>query len=120
LKRKKAQSADPWNSKYTVLIITGNENEKGSAYHIQDAPDPGPAGLPDPDGGVDDLDGDERSGDGADARAAEEAALGGQADEPAGDGAQEQAGCTGSINLAFARKEKKRKERAYCTYRWRR
>jgi hypothetical protein len=80
-----------------ILIITEKNRfdaELSSAYHIQDAPDPGPAGLPDPDGGVDDLDGDEPSGDGADPRAAEEAALGGQADEPASDRAQEQAGCT--------------------------
>jgi hypothetical protein len=90
-----------------------------SAYHIQDAPDPGPARAPHPDGGVDDLDGDERAGDGADPSAAEEAALGGQADEAAGDRAQEQTGCTLERNQSYflrarnftvARKEKREME----------
>jgi hypothetical protein len=38
----------------------------GYAYHIEDALDPGAARLPKPDGGVNDLNGDERAGDGAD------------------------------------------------------
>ena len=63
------------------------------AYHIEDAPDPGAARLPQPDGGVDDLDGDERAGDGADAGAAEQAALRGQPDQAAGHRSQEQTSC---------------------------
>lgn len=64
-----------------------------SAYHIEDAPDPGAAGLPEADGGVDDLDGDERARDGTDAGAAKQPALGGQTDEAAGHRAQEQTSC---------------------------
>lgn len=63
------------------------------AYDVEDAPDPGAAGAPEADGGVDDLDGDERAGDGTDAGAPEEAALRGEPDQPAGDGAQEQTSC---------------------------
>lgn len=64
------------------------------SYHIADAGDPGSAGSPDADGGVDDLDGDEGSGDGADAGAAEEAALGGQPDQPASHRSKKQSSCT--------------------------
>jgi len=58
-------------------------------YHVEDAPDPRAARLPEPDGGVDDLDGDERAGDGADSSAAEQPALGRQPDQTAGHRSQE-------------------------------
>ena len=63
------------------------------AYHVEDAPDPGAPRLPEPDGGVDDLDGDERAGDGADPGAAEQPALRRQPDQTAGHRSQEQPSC---------------------------
>jgi hypothetical protein len=63
------------------------------AYHVEDAPDPGSARLPEADGGVDDLDGDERAGDGADPGAAEQPALRRQPDQTAGHRSQEQPSC---------------------------
>lgn len=62
-------------------------------YHVEDAPDPGSARLPEADGGVDDLDGDERAGDGADPGAAEQPALRRQPDQTAGHRSQEQPSC---------------------------
>ena len=89
----------------SYLLPTNNHGTRwikyviSGAYHVEDAPDPGAAGAPEADGGVDDLDGDERAGDGADARAAEQAALRGQADQAAGDRSQEQPSCATHVNV---------------------
>jgi hypothetical protein len=56
----------------------------GYAYHIEDAPDPGAARLPKPDGGVNDLNGDECAGDGADPCATKQPTLRRQSDQTAG------------------------------------
>jgi hypothetical protein len=82
---------------YSYLLAANHPWTKHAvqgAYHVEDAPDPGPAGAPQADGGVHDLDRHQRAGDGANARAAEQAALGCEADQTAGDGSQEQPGCT--------------------------
>jgi hypothetical protein len=47
----------------------------GYAYHVEDAPDPRAVCLLKPDEGVNDLNGDERAGDGADPCAAKQPTL---------------------------------------------
>lgn len=59
--------------------------------HVEHAPDAGLVGAPNGHGPVHDLHGHHRAGDGADARAADQAALRGQPDDPAGDGTQNRA-----------------------------